>query len=297
MLGRRRRRVFERLVQYLLGSCAFVSVATTIGIIAVLAFETIEFFAEVPFYKLFAETEWTPLFQQKRFGIWPLLCGTLMTSLIAMVVALPMGLLIAIYLSEYAKTGVKKILKPALEVLAGIPTVVYGYFALLFVTPLLHEVIPSVQAFNALSSGLVMGIMILPTISSLCEDALSTVPSGLREAAYALGSSKSQAVFRVLIPAAFSGITSAVILGISRAVGETMIVAIACGQMPNLTIDPTSPMATMTAYIVQVSLGDTPAGSLEFRSLFVVAAVLFVVTLILNVLSFRLRQRFREVYQ
>jgi phosphate transport system permease protein len=231
-----------------------------------------------------------------RFGVLPLLAGTALVSAIAMVVALPMGLLSAIYLSEYAAPGVRRVVKPILEILAGVPTVVYGYFALLFVTPLLQRFLPGLAGFNALSPGIVMGIMILPLVSSLSEDAMRAVPRGLREAAYALGATKVQTSLRVVVPAAFSGITAAFILGTSRAVGETMIVAIAAGQQPRLTANPLLPIETMTAYIVQVSLGDTPQGTLEYRTIFAVGMLLFIGTFGLNLVSAWLRARFREEY-
>ena len=256
--------------------------ATTVGIVGVLLFETVEFFAEVPIVEFLTGTEWTPLFANPKFGVWPLVLGTLLVSGIAMAVALPLGLLSAVYLSEYAPPPMRRILKPVLEVLAGVPTVVYGYFALLFVTPLLQSMMPSLSGFNALSPGIVMGIMILPLVSSLAEDAMQSVPNGLREGAYALGATRMQTALTVVVPAAFSGITAAFILAVSRAVGETMIVAIAAGQQPRATLDPRVPIETMTAYIVQVSMGDTPAGTLEYRTIFAVGMLLFVGTFGLN---------------
>jgi phosphate transport system permease protein len=287
----------ERLVELFMLACAGLSVLTTLGIVAVLLFETLAFFQEVSIFAFLFDTEWTPLFAQKRFGILPLLSGTLLITAIAMLVALPTGLLAALYLSEYAPDRVRRTVKPILEILAGVPTVVYGYFALLFVTPLLQRFIPDLAGFNALSPGIVMGIMILPLVSSLSEDAMKAVPMSLREGAYALGSTNLQVSFRIVIPAAFSGITASFILAISRAVGETMIVAIAAGQQPRLTLNPLVPVETMTAYIVQVSLGDTPAGTLEYRTIFVVGMMLFLSTLVLNLISQRLRARFREVYK
>jgi phosphate transport system permease protein len=245
----------------------------------------------VSFAQFFGDTEWTPLFADKHFGIWPLVCGTLLTSAIAIAVALPIGLLGAIYLSEMASERVRRVLKPSLEVLAGIPTVVYGFFALTFVTPALKTVFPSLSGFNALAPGLVMGIMILPVIASLSEDAIYAVPHTLRENAYALGATKASTIFRVVLPAAFSGIGAAVILGVSRAIGETMIVAIAAGQQPRMTMNPLEPVETMTTYIVQVSLGDTPTGTLEYRTIFAVGMALFLMTLVLNMVSQRLRRR------
>ena len=289
-------RRFEFVIERGLFLCALLSVATTVGIIAVLAVETAAFLREVPIVDFLFGTEWTPLFSTPRFGVLPLVVGTTLVSLIAMLVALPMGLLSAIYLSEYANSSVRRVLKPVLELLAGVPTVVYGYFALLFVTPLLQQVFPNLAGFNALGPGIVMGVMILPLVSSLSEDAMRAVPIGLREGSYALGATKMQTSLRVVVPAAFSGITAAFILAISRAIGETMIVAIAAGQQPRLTWDPTVPIETMTAYIVQVSLGDTPQGTLEYRTIFAVGMLLFVGTFGLNLVSAWLRQRYREEY-
>ena len=289
-------RRFEFVIERGLFLCALLSVATTVGIIAVLAVETAAFLREVSIVEFLFGTEWTPLFSTPRFGVLPLVVGTTLVSLIAMLVALPMGLLSAIYLSEYANSSVRRVLKPVLELLAGVPTVVYGYFALLFVTPLLQQVLPNLAGFNALGPGIVMGIMILPLVSSLSEDAMRAVPIGLREGSYALGATKMQTSLRVVVPAAFSGITAAFILAISRAIGETMIVAIAAGQQPRLTWDPTVPIETMTAYIVQVSLGDTPQGTLEYRTIFAVGMLLFLGTFGLNLVSAWLRQRYREEY-
>jgi phosphate transport system permease protein len=287
---------FEFLIEWGLFGCALLSVATTIGIIAVLTIETFEFLREVPVADFLFGTEWTPLFATPRFGVLPLVAGTLLVSFIAMLVALPMGLLGAVYLSEYADERLRRIVKPVLEILAGVPTVVYGYFALLFVTPQLQRLMPDLAGFNALSPGLVMGIMILPLVSSLAEDAMRGVPRGLREGSYALGATKMQTSLRVVVPAAFSGITAAFILAVSRAVGETMIVAIAAGQQPRLTMDPSKPVETMTAYIVQVSLGDTPQGTLEYRTIFAVGMLLFIGTFGLNLVSAWLRERYREEY-
>jgi len=293
---RRIQRRFEPLIERALFLCAVLSIGTTIGIVVVLTIETGAFFREVPIVEFLTGTEWTPLFAVPRFGVLPLVAGTLLVTLIAMAVALPMGLLSAIYLSEYAGSRVRRIVKPVLEVLAGVPTVVYGYFALLFVTPLLQRVVPAMAGFNALSPGIVMGIMILPLVSSLAEDAMRGVPRGLREASYALGATRMQTSLRVVVPAAFSGITAAFILAVSRAIGETMIVAIAAGQQPRLTLDPTVPVETMTAYIVQVSLGDTPQGTLEYRTIFAVGMLLFIGTFGLNLVSTWLRERYREAY-
>jgi phosphate transport system permease protein len=290
------RRGFEVVIEWGLFLCALLSIGTTVGIIGVLTAETIGFLEEVPILEFVFGTEWTPLFAMPHFGVLPLIMGTVLVSTIAMLVALPMGLLTAIYLSEYSSEGLRRVVKPVLELLAGIPTVVYGYFALLFVTPLLQQFIPSLSGFNALGPGIVMGIMILPLVSSLAEDAMRGVPRGLREGSYALGATKMQTSLRVVVPAAFSGITAAFILAISRAIGETMIVAIAAGQQPRLTFDPTVPVETMTAYIVQISLGDTPQGTLEYRTIFAVGMLLFIGTFGLNIVSTWLRERYREEY-
>lgn len=294
---RRWRGIREKGVQFVLFLCASLSILTTAGIIAVLIFETAEFFRVVPLSRFLTDTQWTPLFQDKHFGILVLASATFLTSVIALAVSLPIGLLSAIYLSEYAPSHVRRVLKPLLEILAGIPTVVYGYFALLFVTPLLKRLIPSIAGFNALSAGLVMGIMIIPLVSSLSEDAMFSVPQSLRDAAYALGATKREVATGVVVPAALSGIVASFILAISRAVGETMIVAIAAGQNPRLTLNPLVPVETMTAYIVQVSLGDTPTGTLEFRTIFAVGMTLFLITFVLNIISHWVVRRFREVYQ
>jgi len=293
---RRRGKRFEFIIEWALFLSALLSIGTTIGIIVVLTIETVAFLRQVPIVEFLTGTEWTPLFSVPHFGVLPLVAGTTLVSLIAMLVALPMGLLSAIYLSEYASDGVRRVLKPVLELLAGVPTVVYGYFALLFVTPLLQRFIPALSGFNALSPGIVMGIMILPLVSSLAEDAMRGVPRGLREGSYALGATKMQTSLRVVVPAAFSGITAAFILAVSRAVGETMIVAIAAGQQPRLTFDPTVPVETMTAYIVQISLGDTPQGTIEYRTIFAVGMLLVIGTFGLNLVSAWLRERFREEY-
>ena len=287
---------FEFLIEWALYLCALLPVGTTAGIVIVLAVETFAFLWEVPVTDFLFGTEWTPLFATPSFGVLPLVAGTALVSAIAMAVALPMGLLSATYLSEYAPPSVRRLIKPVLEILAGVPTVVYGYFALLFVTPLLQRVLPDLAGFNALGPGIVMGIMILPLVSSLSEDAMQGVPRGLREAAYALGATRMQTSLRVVLPAAFSGITAACILAVSRAVGETMIVAIAAGQQPRLTANPMVPIETMTTYIVQVSLGDTPQGTLEYRTIFAVGMLLFLGTFVLNLVSAWLRERYREEY-
>ncbi|MCY1023997.1 phosphate ABC transporter permease subunit PstC [Pyxidicoccus sp. MSG2] len=296
MLSRRRLSsvLSEKGISSLLLLCAAVSIVTTAGIIAVLVVETAGFFSEVSLAQFLFDTEWTPLFADKHFGIWPLLSGTLLTTAIAVGVAIPLGLLSAIYLSEFAAPRTRRIVKPLLELLAGVPTVVYGYFALMAVTPFLQRFIPGLSGFNALGAGIVMGVMILPVIASLSEDAIHAVPMGLREASYALGADKLATIFRIVVPAATSGIAASVILGVSRAIGETMIVAIAAGQQPRLTLDPRVPVETMTAYIVQVSLGDTPTGTLEYRTIFAVGMTLFLMTLGLNLLSHRLRRRIQK---
>ena len=293
----RKSRTGEKFIETALLACGILSIFTTVGIIGVLLFETIGFFKEVSVIEFFTDTEWTPLFVKKHFGVLPLAAGTALTSAIAILVAGPLGILTAIFLSEYAPARLRQILKPILEILAGVPTIVYGYFALLFVTPLLQKLIPSLGGFNALSPGIVMGIMIIPLVSSLSEDAMYAVPRGLREAAYALGSSRLQTAWQVVVPAAFSGITASFVIAISRAIGETMLVAIAAGQMPNLTFNPLVPIETMTTYIVQISLGDTPTGTLEFRTIFAIGMVLFLSTFALNLVGDFLRQRFREQYE
>jgi phosphate transport system permease protein len=295
-MSRRVRLWIEFVIERLLFLCAAASILVTLGIIGVLVFETAAFLREVPVTEFLFGTVWTPLFSDAHFGVLPLVGGTLLVSGIAMAVALPAGLVTAIYLSEYAPSTVRRTVKPILELLAGVPTVVYGYFALLFVTPILQRMVPGLAGFNALGPGIVMGIMILPLVSSLSEDALHAVPVGLREGAYALGATRMQAAVRVVVPAAFSGISAACILAVSRAIGETMIVAIAAGQQPRLTLDPRVPVETMTAYIVQVSLGDTPTGTIEYRTIFAVGMLLFLSTFALNLISNWLRERFREEY-
>ncbi|MCW5893646.1 MAG: phosphate ABC transporter permease subunit PstC [bacterium] len=290
------RRVFEELVRLALFGTSAVTILTTLGIVGVLVFETVSFFREVSLWRFLTDTQWTPLFVDKHFGILVLASATVLTSAIALAVALPIGLLAAIYLSEFAAPKTRRTLKPILEVLAGVPTVVYGYFALLFVTPMLKLIFPDISGFNALSAGLVMGVMILPLVISLSEDALFAVPTGLRDAGLALGSTRCEVSLKIVVPAALSGIVAAVILAISRAVGETMIVAIAAGQSPRLTLNPFVPVETMTAYIVQVSLGDTPHGTLEYQTIFAVGMALFLMTLVLNLLGDRLVRRYRERY-
>ena len=294
---RRLSKFMERLVVLIFGLFALVSIATTIGIVLTLAAETIVFFQEVPLWRFLTDTEWTPLFSNQQFGIFVLLSGTFLTSVIAIIVALPIGLLSAIYLSEYAPPKLRQWLKPLLEILAGVPTVVFGFFALLFVTPLLRSFIPGLQGFNALSAGMVMGIAIIPLVASLSEDAIYSVPQSLRQGAYAMGCTKKEVVTGVVIPAGLSGIVASFILAISRAVGETMIVTVAAGQNPNLTLNPFIPVQTMTSFIVQVSLGDAPTGSLAYRTLFAVGTTLFLITLVLNAISFWFVRRFREKYE
>jgi len=291
------RRISEGLIGAVLFICAAVSILTTVGIIGVLVFETWEFFREVPVIEFLTGPEWAPLFAPPKFGVLPLVVGTAAISLIAMSIALPVGLLAALYLSEYASRNVRRVLKPLLEILAGVPTVVYGYFALTFVTPLLRSVFPETQVFNALSAGLVMGIMIIPLVSSLSEDALNAVPNALREAAYGLGATKLEVTLRTAVPAALSGIMAAFILAVSRAIGETMIVAVAAGQSTVLNFNPLKAMETMTAYIARVSLGDNPQQSLEFKTIFAVGMLLFVMTFSLNLVSQRVLAKYRQAYQ
>lgn len=299
-LGVARPRYGELLIQGLLFLCALLSVATTVGIVVALAEPTIEFFGEVPIGDFYTGTEWSPLFSDPKFGVLPLITATLTTTFWALVVCIPFGLGAAIYLSEYAHDRTRRILKPILEILAGIPTVVYGFFALTFLTPLLQDIWflgkePGV--FNALSAGLVMGIMILPTVASLSEDAMAAVPQGLRQGAFALGGTKLKVSTRVVVPAALSGIVASFVLGISRAVGETLIVLIAAGGTPNLSFVPTEAMQTMTAFIAAAGLGDQPTGSIGYQTLFAVGATLFVMTFIMNIISIRLVRKYREVYE
>lgn len=290
-------KLVEAGVKAIFATFAFISVATTVGIVLTLIFETISFFEKVPIGRFLTETQWTPLFANQQFGIMVLLSATLLTSAIAIAVALPVGLLIAVCLSEYAPAGLRKWLKPALEILAGVPTVVFGYFALLTVTPFLQTFIPGLQGFNALSAGIVLGISIIPLVASLSEDAIYAVPQSLRNGSYALGATKRETIVSVVLPAALSGIVASFILSISRAIGETMIVTIAAGQNPRLGFNPLVPVQTMTAYIVQVSQGDTPAGSLAYNTIFAVGMTLFILTLALNIFSYWFVRRFREKYE
>jgi len=287
----------EKVIEFLLFSAAILTLFVTIVIILVLFLESFHFFKNVSIVESFTSKEWTPLFENKNYGILPLLSGTFLTSIIALLFAVPIGLTIAIYLNEYAKPSVRKNVKPLLELLAAVPTVVYGFFALVIVTPLLQKIIPGLAGFNALSPGIVMGIMIIPLITSMSEDALNAVPKYLKEAAYGIGSTRFQTAIRVAVPAASSGILASIILAISRAIGETMIVAIAAGQQPRLTLNPLVPIETITTYIVQVSLGDVPHNSLEFQTIFAAGITLFIFTFILNNISFYVRKKFREKYE
>ena len=277
--------------------CSFVTVFTTVGIILILTVESIKFFSEVSIGDFVTDKQWTPLFTEKHFGILPLLSGTLLTTTIAILFAVPLGLIIAVYLNEYASPKFTSVVKPVLEILAAVPTVVYGFFALQFVTPLLQKIIPGLNGFNALSPGLVMGVMIIPYITSLSEDALRAVPRSLREASYGMGATRFQTAFRIMVPAASSGIIVSVILAVSRALGETMIVAIAAGQEPKLTFNPKESVETITTYIVQVSMGDVPQDSLEYKTIYAAGLTLFVFTFILNNISFWIRNRFQNKYE
>lgn len=291
------KRSTERLIEKGLAFSGVVTILTSLGIIWVLFSESWLFFKEVSLIDFLTDTEWTPLFTNKRYGILPLLSGTLLTTLIAVLTAMPLGVVIAVYLSEYAPKKFRLSIKPALEILAAVPTVVYGFFALTVVTPFLQKFIPSLGTFNALSAGLVMGIMIIPLISSLSEDALNAVPKSLREASFGMGATRFQTAFKVVVPAASSGILVSIILAVARAIGETMVVAIAAGQQPTLTFDPRSTVETITAYIVQVSLGDVQHGSLEYRTIFAAGITLFLFTFGLNHISYRLKKKFQEHYE
>jgi len=290
------RRALDRVMRVALFLPAALSVFVTTAIVVILVTESWGFFAKVPLIEFLTDTQWTPVFAQPRFGILPLLTATFWTTGIALAVALPLGALLMIYLSEYASKAVRETVKPLLELLAGVPTVVYGYFALLFLTPLFQTLIPELGGLNLLVPGIVLGIMILPTVVSISEDAMRAVPASLREGGYALGMTRWQVALRVVVPGALSGIIAAYLLGMSRAIGETMVLAIAAGQNPNLTANPLEGAATITAYIVQMSLGDLPHGSLEYQSIFAVGLTLFVITLLFNVAGFFLQRRFREAY-
>ncbi|HRB29558.1 MAG: phosphate ABC transporter permease subunit PstC [Nitrosomonas sp.] len=291
-----RRHLHEKFIEFLLFLSAVLSIAIMFAIIVMLLKESWVFFQHVSLWDFLTDTQWTPLFDDAHYGILPLVSGTLVSSFIALAVALPLGTVIAVYLSEFAPFAVREVAKPFLELLGGVPTVVYGYFALLFVTPLLQAIFPELPGFNLLSAGLVMGIMIIPYVSSMTEDAMRAVPMNLREGSYAMGATRFQTAIRVVMPAAFSGIAAAYILGISRAVGETMVVAIAAGMQPNLTWNPMEPAATITAYIVQVSLGDLPHGSIGYQTIFAAGLTLLILTLIFNIIGHVLRKRYREVY-
>lgn len=293
-ISRGRRRTGERVIEFLLAGCAAVSVLVTVLVVFILLRESIAFFAEVPVRDFITGTRWSPTFEDAQFGVLPLVTGSLLVAAGAATVAVPLGLLTAIYLSEYAGERNRARLKPALEVLAGIPTVVYGYFALTFVTPLIRTVVPGADVFNAASASFVVGVMIIPTVASLSEDAMRAVPGSLREAAFGLGATKMETTVRVVLPAAVSGIVASFVLGLSRAIGETMAVTIAAGSFPNLTLDPFSSIQTMTAYMVQVSLGDTPQGTVVYRTLFVVGLALFLITLGMNVVSQWIVSRYGE---
>ena len=296
LASRRARVIRERIIESFLFLAALVSVFTTVGIVYVLIKESVVFFQQVSIVDFLTDTQWTPLFDDAHFGIMVLLSGTMTSSLVALSIAIPLGTIIAIYLSEFAPFSVREVAKPFLELLGGVPTIVYGFFALLFVTPLLQHVYPGLPGFNLLSAGIVMGIMIIPYVSSISEDAMRAVPMNLREGSYAMGATRFQTAVKVVVPAAFSGIASAYILGISRAVGETMILAVAAGMQPNLTFNPLEPAATITAYIVQVALGDLPHGSVGYQTIFAAGLTLMLFTLACNIVGHVMRKRFREAY-
>ena len=291
-----RRNVKERVIELILMLAALSAVFTTFAIVAILLYESFGFFETVSLIDFFTDTQWTPLFEDAHYGIMPLIAGTLTTSLVALAVAMPVGTIAAIYLSEFASHKTREITKPILELLVGVPTIAFGYFALLFVTPLLQIIYPDLPGFNMLSAGLVMGVMIVPYIASVAEDAMRAVPMSMREGSYAMGATRFQTALRVVTPAATSGIVAAYILAISRAVGETMVVAVAAGQQPNLTFDPTEGAATITAYIVQVAMGDLPHASIGYQSIFAAGLVLFVMTLCFNIIGYVVRKKFREQY-
>jgi phosphate transport system permease protein len=286
----------EELARGGLFLCAFVSVVTTLGILGVLFFESVSFFREVPAFDFLFGTRWTPLLEPRSYGVLPLVCGSFLIVVGSGLIAIPVGLLTAIFLSEYASARVRGVLKPVLEILAGIPTVVYGYFALSFVTPAITAIFPKTQVFNAASGAIVVGIMILPMVASLCEDALRTVPGSMRQAAFALGATRFEVSTQVVLPGALSGVLASFVLALSRALGETMAVTLAAGATPKLTLNPLESIQTMTAYIVQVSLGDTPAGTIEYKTIFAVGALLFAITLAMNLLGQWILRRYQEVY-
>ena len=293
----RLRRVVERGIHVALWACASISVLTTFGIVFVLLFESVQFFFEVSIVEFLTDTRWTPLFKPSHFGILPLVCGTMLVALGSAVIAIPLGLGTAIYLSEYAAPWVRDTVKPIVEILAGIPSVVYGFFAIVFISPMIRSVFPSADVFNAANACIVVGIMMLPIIISLCEDLLRDVPRSLREGAYALGATKFDVTVRVVVPAALSGIVASFLLAISRAIGETMAVTLAAGATPKATLNPLESIQTMTAYIVQVSLGDTPVGTIEYRTIFAVGLALFVMTMCMNLLAQWILSRMREKYE
>ena len=286
----------ERLIEAILFLAAFSAVLITLAIVAILFYESLSFFKHVSIIEFLTGTVWTPLFEDAHYGVLPLVAGTLVTSGVALLVAIPIGTIIAIYLSEFAPHKVREIVKPFLELLAGVPTVVYGYFALLIVTPMLQMIMPGLNGFNMLGPGIVIGIMIVPYVSSVSEDAMRAVPMSLREGSYAMGATRFQTALKVVTPSAISGIAAAYILGMSRAIGETMVVAIAAGQQPTFTWDPRDSAATITAYIVQVALGDLPHGSIGYQSIFAAGLVLFLMTLAFNILGQMIRVRYREHY-
>ena len=296
-LTRARGRPLEKVLRWLFFACAAISVLTTLAVVGVLSVETFYFFQQVPASDFLFGTRWTPLLEPKSYGILPLLFGTTLIVIGAAIVALPVGLACAIYLSEYAGNRTRDLVKPILEILAGIPTIVYGFFAITFVTPILRTLIPSTEVFNAASAGIVVGIMVLPMVASLCDDALRAVPNALRDGAYSLGATSFEVTARIVVPASLSGIFAAFVLAISRAIGETMAVTLAAGATPNLTLNPLESIQTMTAYIVQVSLGDTPAGTLSYQTLYAVGAVLFSMTLVLNLIANAIMNRYRDVYE
>jgi phosphate transport system permease protein len=292
----RYRKTRDRIIELILLAAGLVAVFTTMAIVFILVYESSYFFEHVTIREFLTDTMWTPLFADARYGIMPLVAGTLTVTGVGLMVAIPLGTIIAIYLSEFAGHRQRETVKPILELLGAVPTVVYGYFALIMVTPLLQKLIPDLPGFNMLSAGLVIGLMIVPYVASVSEDAMRAVPRYMREGSYAMGATKMQTALRVVVPGAFSGIAAAYILGISRAIGETMVVAIAAGMMPNLTFNPTEPAATITAYIVQVSLGDLPHDSIGYQSIFAAGLVLMLMTLVLNVIGFFLTRKFREAY-
>lgn len=294
--GLRYRKIRDRIIETLLLAAGLVAVFTTLAIVAILLIESAAFFEHVSIAEFLTDTMWTPLFADAHYGILPLVAGTLTTTIVALLVAVPVGTIIAIYLSEFASHRLRETVKPILELLGAVPTVVYGYFALLMVTPLLQKIFPELPGFNMLSAGLVIGLMIVPYVASVSEDAMRAVPRYMREGSYAMGATRLQTALRVVVPGAFSGLAAAFILGISRAVGETMVVAIAAGMQPNFTFDPREQAATITAYIVQVSLGDLPHGSIGYQSIFAAGLVLMLITLFFNVIGFSLTRKFREAY-